>query len=476
LTAQTPSRSGPAPLSASALRANRLAVRAARPLLRPRRAPAAGSSPQVTFLLLNGYGMSGAIRAAFNLAGQLALRHEVEVVSITRSRRRPFLPVPPGVRVTSVENPQAPAQGGWRGLLRRVLSRFDSLLLHPEEQRYVGGRLTLWTDVLLVRRLRRIGAGALITNRPSLNLLGAQLARPGIAVFAQEQRDLSVRSQEIRERMRSGYSGLEALAVLTDRDRAAYDALLGGATRVVTIPNAVTELPGPRSDLSRPIVVAAGRLTRQKGFDYLIPAFARVAPRAPGWRLRICGDGPLRHQLSGLVAAHDSADRIELLGQVRDIASELQQASIFVLSSRSEGFPLVLLEAMSKGLPVVSFDCPTGPAEIVDQGRTGFLVPLGDTDAMVEAILELIHDEPKRRRFGAAAGQRAEEYSLARIGARWEELMADALGEASAQPAVDQRDGHAVRPGDGGRTAQRSLLSVAARSRARSIRRRNVSS
>ena len=98
---------------------------------------------------------------------------------------------------------------------------------------------------------------------------------------------------------------------------------------------------------------------------------------------------------------------------------------MFVLSSRSEGFPMVLLEAMSQGLPAVSFDCPTGPAEIIEDGRTGFLVPAGDVDALGEAILELIRDESKRRRFGAAAAERAEDYSPGRIGALWDDLVAE---------------------------------------------------
>lgn len=107
------------------------------------------------------------------------------------------------------------------------------------------------------------------------------------------------------------------------------------------------------------------------------------------------------------------------------MAARMEQASIFVLSSRWEGFPMVLLEAMTKGLPVVSFDCPMGPADIVEDGRTGFLVPDGDVGALAASILELVRDEPKRRRFGAAAAERAQAFTLPRIGPRWEELLAD---------------------------------------------------
>ena len=131
-----------------------------------------------------------------------------------------------------------------------------------------------------------------------------------------------------------------------------------------------------------------------------------------------------------------------LLGEVRDIAAQMEQASLFVLSSRSEGFPIVLLEAMSKGLPAVSYDCPNGPSELIDDGRTGFLIPAGDMDALGEAILELICDEPKRRRFGAAAAERAEYYALPRIGALWDQLMSDVVAGSELRSSRQDLNRH----------------------------------
>jgi glycosyltransferase involved in cell wall biosynthesis len=114
----------------------------------------------------------------------------------------------------------------------------------------------------------------------------------------------------------------------------------------------------------------------------------------------------------------------------------MAQASMFVLSSRFEGFPLVLVEAMHKGLPVVSFDCPTGPGEIVEDGRNGILVPAQDVDGLARGMIALIEDAELRRSCGAEAAKTAEAYRMDVIGPRWDAFIAELLGRE-----------HAPRPG-----------------------------
>jgi glycosyltransferase involved in cell wall biosynthesis len=225
------------------------------------------------------------------------------------------------------------------------------------------------------------------------------------------------------------YPALDAIAVLTEPDRATYEHLLGDDVRIEQIPNAVPALAAAPAALERPLIVAAGRLTLQKGFDRLLPAFAQVVARHPEWTLRICGSGPQRAALGRQILDLGLHNNAFLLGRVDRLDLQMAQASMYVLSSRFEGLPMVMIEAMSLGLPVVGFDCPTGPRDVIGGERGGLLVPDGDIEALAAAMLALVEDSARRRALGAAATLRAQDYALASIGPRWEALI-DGLSAA----------------------------------------------
>ncbi|HWM08987.1 MAG TPA: glycosyltransferase [Solirubrobacteraceae bacterium] len=370
--------------------------------------------PAVRIVLANAHAMGGTIRTTLELAGRLAEHREVEVIALRRRRARaPFFPFPPGVRVTVLDDGGAP-----RGLAQRTLAALPSLLAHPEDHGYRAA--SLWTDLALLRRLRATGGEAVVATRPAWALLAAAAAPPEAVVIAHEHLNFHAYRPALAADVRRRYRDLDALVVLTEADRADYAAV---ARRVVRIPNPTPPAGGGLSTGEAPLVAAAGRLTSQKGFDLLIPAFAEVARRRPRWTLRIHGGGPERAALEALIDAEGMRGRIELTGPSRRLGEALAEASLFVLSSRFEGFGLVVLEAMSHGLPVVSFDCPRGPGEIVTPGRDGTLVPPGDVPGLAAAIEALIDDPARRRAYGAAAVATARANDPAAIAGRWEALL-----------------------------------------------------
>ena len=384
---------------------------------------------------MHAWGMGGTIRTTLNLAGYLAQRHDVEILSVVRRRDEPFFSLPRGVTVTAIDDQRPRPAAGLRALPRRLLRRLPSLLVYPGDR--ACSACSAWTDLQLLRRLWHLRSGVLIGTRPALNLLALDAACRGLSVVGIEHMNYSAHSPLQQEQIAGRYSSLDALVVLTEHDRVEYAAALPRMARSVRIPNAAPQPQGGLSSLTEPVVLAAGRLTRQKGFDRLIPAFARVARKHPDWTLRIYGRGPNRKQLERLIADHDVASNVVLMGPVQDLEQQMAGASLFALSSRFEGLPMVMLEAMSNGLPVVSFDCPTGPRELIDDGEDGTLVPDGDVDALASAITDLIEDEQKRRRYGAAAADKAAAFSLATVGQQWDALLDDLRdGDAVAGMSV----------------------------------------
>jgi glycosyltransferase involved in cell wall biosynthesis len=359
--------------------------------------------------------MGGTIRSVHNVAGYLAKTHDVELLSLVRHRDDAFFGLPPGVRATALDDMREGAVPPRLRRLRDYLASKESLLIPVLDR--PADMASLWTDLQLVRHLRG-RTGFLIGTRPGINFFLSELSPPGTITIGEEQVHLRAHDDEVQAAIRELYGGLDAVVVLTETDRERYRQHVDGAVPLAVIPNTARELAGGKADLTAHRVLAAGRLTAQKGFDMLIDAWAEVAPAHDDWTLRICGKGVLRKELRRHIARRELKESIELPG-ARDIAEEMDGASIFVLSSRFEGFPLVLLEAMSKGMAVVAFDCPTGPGEIVQDRENGILVPDGDVAGLAAGIRALIEDEELRRRCAAAAVETARRYTMETVGPRW---------------------------------------------------------
>jgi glycosyltransferase involved in cell wall biosynthesis len=199
---------------------------------------------------------------------------------------------------------------------------------------------------------------------------------------------------------------------------------LVGEQRVTTIPNPVAPVASgqavERSEQSSAFsIVAMGRLVRHKGFDLLLQAFALVAPQFAGASLTIYGEGPERDALQAHARRLGLVDRVSFPGRVQNAAEALAAASLFVLSSRYEGFPNVLTEAMSLARPVVAFDCPSGPAEIIRHELDGLLVPAEDVQALAAAMTRVLSDAELRKRIALRAAEVNERFSQQRVLEQW---------------------------------------------------------
>jgi glycosyltransferase involved in cell wall biosynthesis len=204
------------------------------------------------------------------------------------------------------------------------------------------------------------------------------------------------------------------------------------ARNVAVVPNPVvwplervapTVNPESIGDSGRRRLLAVGRLVHQKGFDILIEVFAQLATQFPDWELVIIGRGEDGAALQSRIDSHSLAGRVFLAGDVGNMGDWYEAADVFVLSSRFEGFPNALGEAMAYGLPVVSFDCDTGPRDLIENEVNGLLVPDGDAAALGRALARTMSDEGFRTRVAGRAVSVRERYSLGTVGNTWLDLF-----------------------------------------------------
>ena len=290
------------------------------------------------------------------------------------------------------------------------------------------------TDIGLEHELRRVGADVLVTVTPALLACAVALAPDRVVVVHQEHRSSSQRTSGM-EPLLVNAPRADVVALLTPTVADWLRERLGAvAPEIVAMPNPLPQGFAPRSLLDSRTIVAAGRLVMEKQFTKLVQAFADVADQLPDWRLRILGQGHQRPHLVRETRRRGLWDRVELPGSTTDMPSEWAKASICALTSRAEGFPLGLQEAMAAGVPCVTFDCASGPREIVRHEVNGLLVAPESIAGMSAALLRLGIDDALRHRLGAGALESAAAWDADTIAGRWVAIFEAAIGRRAGRP------------------------------------------
>jgi glycosyltransferase involved in cell wall biosynthesis len=394
---------------------------------------------RVYFLMVSLDEMSGVPRTVLNVANQLAATHQVEIISLYRRRETPHFEVDPRVAVTYLYDQRLKRPDGTRrprGHKRARInpgsSKLDALLDSWPSAFYDEARnLSTLSDLLVLRHLPKLEPGVVISARPMLHSALGFVAPPHLLTIGQEHLSFPARMQVLRsqELMSSIVQRIDAVATLTEADAADYRRHYPHAHALFrAIPNAS---PVPRAEAVPPLssrsIVALGRLERRKGMHRVIQGFRPLASRFPDWTLDIYGSGKESTSLHQLVQRLGLEAQVRLHGHTTDVLGALDRASVFAMGSLYEGFPMSLLEAQSRGLPIVSFDCPRGPAEVINDGVNGRLVPDGDMRAFTAALAELMGDAERRRQFGARALEDVVGFGIPAIAERWTELFEEAL-------------------------------------------------
>lgn len=291
---------------------------------------------------------------------------------------------------------------------------------------------------LMMRRLiRRARPDVVVSFLTNVNV-NALIASAGLDVpVIVSERTNPLYSQSagrvLRFLRRRMYGRARVVVMQTQASVEPFRALVPAARDVAVVANPLPPalMDGSTIPARRPSqrhLVAMGRLVAIKQFDVLIDTFATLASHHPEWTLTIWGDGPLRDALSAQIDRLGLNGRVILAGRTAQPWDALARADVFVMTSRVEGFPNVLLEAMALGLPCVALDCPSGPAELTRQGQDARLVPLNDTHGLGQALHELMSDDELRRDMGGKAAESVRRrYGLPAILASWDVVFKRAM-------------------------------------------------
>jgi glycosyltransferase involved in cell wall biosynthesis len=334
--------------------------------------------------------VGGIERVVSNLANDLSLNKDlsITIVSFFKKNGSIFYPINRNVSIVYLE--EAPF-------------RMDSI------KGKMKSHYSIWANTIKYFRHNKSEATVISTLANISIYLGLFIHKKGVKKIAAEHSQYFAHGFFVRAIRLLAYRFIDKVVTLTSHDKEIFQKHFG-QNKALAIPNSLSFYPNELAALDNKVIVTVGRLVPDKGFDILIEAFSKLASKKQDWQLIIIGGGELFDSLQNQIEQSGMQAFISIKPSTKNIKEELLEASIYVCSSRTEAFPMALIEAMACGLPIVSFDCPVGPREIIQHNIDGILVENGNPDKLANALLGLMNNNEQRRKLGVASKQNVKKY------------------------------------------------------------------
>lgn len=380
----------------------------------------------VRFVVYNIYGMGGTVRTVSNIANYLADQgYRVEIISIKRTSTKPLFKLNKNIILRPlVDNTLKTNKGILREKVKQLMMKIPSVIFDKNEDLYK--MVNLYVDYKLRKKLKNIKGGILVTTIPSLNIYSAKVVDKSVIKIGQEHKTYDVHHKSIQSKINKYYKELDAISCLTYKDVEDYRRQLDEQnikTIITNIANA-TDVQYQSSTLKNKVIISAGRFSEEKGFDMLIEAFSKACKKTKDkeWTLKLFGSGQEKYKYQELIERNNMTSNIKLLPTSSKLIDEMKDSSIYALTSRRESFGMVIIEAMSVGVPCIAFECD-GPKEIITNNVNGVLVEKENVESYAKSLIDLMENEEKRITMGKKAKIDSQEYSMDIIGEQWIDLF-----------------------------------------------------
>lgn len=369
---------------------------------------------KVTILALHlGYG--GVENAVATLANLLCEKYDVEILSVYRLYNEPVFKINDKVTIRYISNIKPNKKEMIYYLKKKNFSMFFKGLGASLKTGYVK-------YIKTAMELRKLDTDVVISTRTVHNFLVSNFVKKDIKKIAWEHNHHNNNKRYISALVNS-CKKMNYLVTVSKELELFYEQYLG--KKVYYIPNCLDNIPSKLSKLDSLNIISVGRLSKEKAFDDLLRLFKKVSQKHPNWHLNIVGDGMEKNNLLDLAKELKLGDKVTFHGyQDKDYINDLLlDSSIYVMTSITESFGLVLIEAMSYGVPVLSYTSAQGANEIIDDGKNGYLIENRNEDEMINKIDLLINDEKLRKKMGKEARIKSKLYSKENVLKSWNKLI-----------------------------------------------------
>lgn len=391
---------------------------------------------KLTILALHlGYG--GLERSIASLVNLLAPEYKIEIISIYKLYDIPPYPMDERVKIKYlIEDDTALRVDRYKKALKNL--QFDELakslwkdylrgfhFLRLIRDTFVSGKILIDRKRLMKKEIRDCDSDVIISTRDFLNQMLGEYGRKKATKIAWEHNHHHGDEKYI-ERITNSCQKMDYLVLVSDSLRRFYKKKLKDTKcKCVYIPNILESVPEKLSDQTEKRLISVGRLSPEKGFGDLVDVFVSLHEKRPDWRLEIIGDGAQKNLVCDKIYLNQLTDFVTVHGyQKKDyIDSFLNESSIFVMTSFTESFGLVLIEAMSHGLPCVAFDSAEGANDLIEDGVNGYLIPNREKEAMVEQLITLIDNQKLRKEMGKSGREKSLEFTPDLVKKHWMKLL-----------------------------------------------------